>query len=289
MNALSISQPPGGLAWSDCGAMPQSPAMTIILVLIALLGGCGQSPERPAANQAAETPPIAPAQPPAAKGFAFDEKSDLLEFSYSWPAEAAAIAKLDRRFRAEMDKARGEAISSAESEREVRAKMKAEWFGHQFSRTWSMAGQSERLLSLESATHAFTGGAHSNYGSGALLWDRQAEREITPADVLTRAQRLAALIREPFCSALDRERLKRRGEPTDPTDMFGACPRLDELTIVPTDKDGDKRFDTVRLIADPYVAGPWSEGDYVIELPISETILTALRPEFRASFEVQPQ
>ncbi len=54
-----------------------------------------------------------------------------------------------------------------------------DWNGLQFSRAWETLGQSPRLLSLVSSTSAYTGGAHPNTNTKALLWDRRAAREIS--------------------------------------------------------------------------------------------------------------
>ena len=74
----------------------------------------------------------------------------------------------------------------------------------------------------------------------------------------------------------------RRGE------IFGDCPEVKELTLTLEDKDHDRRFDHVRVTADQYVAGPYAEGPYVISLPITATMISRLKPEYRGSFEPQP-
>jgi len=45
----------------------------------------------------------------------------------------------------------------------------------------------------------------------------------------------------------------------------------------------------LRLIADPYVAGPYAEGNYTVDLAVTSAVIAALKPEYRASFELQPQ
>jgi hypothetical protein len=95
-------------------------------------------------------------------------------------------------------------------------------------------------------------------------------------------------IRQPFCTLLDREREKRREQPVRRTDMFGNCPALKELTVTPEDSNGNGRFDHVRVTADPYVAGPYAEGEYVISLPVTFTMVSRLKSEYRPSFEPQP-
>jgi len=50
-----------------------------------------------------------------------------------------------------------------------------------------------------------------------------------------------------------------------------------------------KPFGCRILVADPYVAGPYVEGSYEIELPITGDLIAAIRSDFRENFEVQPQ
>jgi hypothetical protein len=45
--------------------------------------------------------------------FKFGEKGDLVDFSYSWSAEASAIPPLEKRFRADLDKQWKEALALA--------------------------------------------------------------------------------------------------------------------------------------------------------------------------------
>jgi hypothetical protein len=70
--------------------------------------------------------------------------------------------------------------------------------------------------------------------------------------------------------------------------MFNDCPAYKEVTVVIADKNSNGRFDHVQVTADPYVAGPYVEGSYDIDLPITAAMIARLKPEYRASFEAQP-
>ena len=63
----------------------------------------------------------------------------------------------------------------------------------------------------------------------------------------------------------------------------------DRISVIPTDKDGNGKLERLLLVADPYVAGPYVEGSYEIELPITGDLIAAIRSDFRENFEVQPQ
>ena len=55
--------------------------------------------------------------------------------------------------------------------------------------------------------------------------------------------------------------------------MFGNCPEYKELTVIIVDKNGNGRFDHIQAIADAYVAGPYVEGPYEIDLPITAAMI----------------
>ena len=71
--------------------------------------------------------------------------------------------------------------------------------------------------------------------------------------------------------------------------MFDECPKLSEIAIVPTDNDKNGRFERLILTASPYVAGPYVEGSYEIDLSVTPDLIASLKADYRDSFEVQPQ
>lgn len=225
----------------------------------------------------------------AAAPVAIASKDELLDFSYRWSAEAAAVPALDRRFRADAAKTRAAATETAESNRAIRNQRgSATPGGDFFHRSWTTAGQTPRLLSLEAETGAHTGGAHPNSGTTALLWDRKLGRETGIDTLLMKPGWWNGAILRPFCFLLNKEREKRRGELVKRGEMFGNCPALDELTVTLEDLNRNRRFDHLRLTADAYVAGPYAEGAYLTRLPLTGRMIARLKPEFRPSFEAQP-
>jgi hypothetical protein len=264
--------------------------MKQILVLPLLLAACGPPPPSQPANQAAEKPgasaKVAPAAP-AARAFSAEVKTDLIEFTFSWPAEAAAIPDLVRRFTTEMDKEKAELIAGAEEDKAMREKMKTEFHGFMATTAYETAGQSQRLLSLRSDGSGYTGGAHGYAGTSALLWDRQRKAEINFADLFADKANRDRLLTQRWCDALGKAREEKRGEPAGDGGMFDDCPALNEISIIPADSDNDGRFDHLLLVASPYVAGPWVEGAYEIELAMTPDLISGLKAEYRPGFEAQ--
>jgi hypothetical protein len=265
--------------------------MRLLLTLPFLLAACERAEPPPAdkARPAEIAVKMSTPTTPVAKPFKLNEEDELLDFTYSWPAEAAAIPDLDARFRADLDKARKEARDTAVDTKQSMAELDVEFHQQFFTREWELDGQSARLLSLSNLTGTYTGGAHPNYNVAALLWDRHADREIAVTDLFEPGA-FSRLTEKQFCEALDKERSSRRdGEKPDPNGTFWDCPGLDQLAVSPRDEDKDGKFEQIMFSASPYVAGPYAEGRFDIPLRVTAAMITALKPGFRDSFEVQPQ
>jgi hypothetical protein len=254
------------------------------------LASCGKASEPAPVNHDAEAKPEAKPALPAPKPFVFEEKTDLIEFHFAWSAEAAAVPQLVSRFQAEMSKTKDELIAGAKEGKAMRDEEGLEFHGYQSSTDYETAGQSDRLLSLSVDAGSYTGGAHGNSGTSALLWDRQAAKEIKVADLFADAANRDRLLTQRWCDALNKAREEKRGEPVTGSDMFNECPKLDEIAIVPTDEEGNGRFELLTLTASPYVAGPYVEGSYEIDLAVTPDLIAALKNEYRQDFEPgQPQ
>jgi hypothetical protein len=219
--------------------------------------------------------------------------SAALEFSYEWPAEAAAIPALDLRLYTEAKRNLAESQKNAREDQALAKQQKRDFNSHAYSMSWTTAGETPRLLSLASDLGSDEGGAHPNSFYGSLVWDRQMGREIGISALFGGAAQFAAVTRATYCKKLDAERTKRRkGEGPSllgSDDPFDRCPEYSELAIYPADKNHNGRFDRIVFTASPYVAGPYVEQEYEITLPVTPTIIAALKPEYRGSFEAQRQ
>ena len=224
-----------------------------------------------------------------AKPFKSELKNADADFSFSWSSEVAAVPPLVKRFTADMRKQKAATVTGGKEFNQMRKKMGSTGdIGYMHSTAIETAGQSARLLSLEIATASYTGGAHGNYGYGSLLWDRRLNHEISFDDLFIRKAGFSKLTRVSYCKALDAERLKRReGEKLN--GEFAQCPPFSDLAIAPVDKDKDGRFERISFVAAPYTAGPFSEGEYALELPVTRQLMAAIKPLYRASFEPQRQ
>jgi hypothetical protein len=220
------------------------------------------------------------------KPVSIHRQSKLLDFTYAWPAEAAAIPQLNGRFRSNMSKAFSDAQKYAHEDMALTREQKRNYNQHYYSAAWESLGLSSRLLSLQGAIESFTGGAHPNHEFKAIIWDRRLNRQVSMADLFARPGDFGTLTRTSYCARLDKERRKRReGEKLG--GEFDQCPKFTELAIAPVDRNNDGRFDGVDFVASPYVAGPYAEGEYEIPLTVTSRLIAALKPEYRSSFEAQ--
>ena len=262
--------------------------MKPMILLVALLAACGQTADtQPANDSVSALPALQPkTAPPTAKAFTFEEKTDLIDFHYGWSAEAAAVPQLVERFRKDMGNVKSKLLAGAREDKAFRDKEGMEFPGHMSSTEYETAGQSARLLSLRGEVGAYTGGAHGNYGTNAILWDRSAAREIKDSDLFAEAANRDRLLTQRWCDALNKAREEKREEPVGGDGLFDDCPNLDEIAVIPTDKDRNGRFERLVRVAAPYVAGAYAEGSYEIDLAVTPDLIAALRSEYRAAFEV---
>ncbi len=256
-----------------------------LIAAAVLLAACGQqAPSAPADRAEADA---GSAPPPAARPFAAEEKTALYEFDFSWPAEVAAIPELAGHLQGERDKAKAALIAGAKEDKAMRDKGGMEYHPHSASTVYEAAGQSPRLLSLRVDVGGYSGGAHGHYAVSALLWDRQAKSEIDFADLFAERANRDRLLNQRWCDALHKARQEKRGEALGGGGLFDDCPGLDDIAIIPADADRDGRFEKLLLVASPYVAGPWVEGAYEIELAVTPELTAGLKNGFKPSFEAQ--
>jgi len=268
--------------------------MRPIAILLAVLAvGCSEGPA-PSSHDAqnAVLPLQKAARGPAERAsrpFSMNDKTDLLEFQLGWPAEVSALPSLATKIWDPILKHKAELLKSAAAEKAERTKGGFDFHGYESSSEYRVVGDSGRMLSLVNEWYEYTGGAHPMHGTAGVLWDRPVNRATTVAGLLDNgANRLQALLAKAYCAALDAERAKKRGpvdddQPRSADDPFNQCPPFSDLAVIPRGPSG-KPFTTLLIHADPYVAGPYVEGDYDVELPVTAAFVAALKPEYRASF-----
>ncbi|GMM93284.1 DUF4163 domain-containing protein [Qipengyuania sp. MTN3-11] len=207
-------------------------------------------------------------------------------FAYSWPAEVSAIEPLAAELAAERDKALAEQKAEYEAAQADSPEDCDPCRTRSAETEWQVVADLPRFLSLSAGFSVYTGGAHGNYGTRSLVWDREAGQRLAATDLFRSPGGLYGAISRRYCAALNAEREERRGEPVDPDDeYFGDCPGIDELTVLPGSSNG-RTFDRIGVIADPYVAGSYAEGSYEVTLPVDTAVIDAVKPEYVDAFSL---
>lgn len=265
-------------------------AVVVAVAGAILVAGCSREAAPPAAtNNAAAASPARPTQPPkvpvpATEAFSVEDRSDLLDFGYSYPAQAAAVPEIADKLRDRMRDTKEDALAMAREDRKAAKDSGYPFRQHSLETHWSVEADTPRFLSLIGETYTYTGGAHGMTGYATLLWDRQDGREISVPALMTSQGAFAKAVGDRFCDALDAAREEKRGEPVKRgADDFSDC--IDPLrqTLVPMSENG-KAIDRIEVVIGPYEAGPYAEGSYEIPLAVDAAMLSAVKPEYRAAF-----
>lgn len=265
-----------------------------IALLTALLLAACSAPESaediapPAATPAAGVTAAASTPAPASAAVEFTDNAEQgeakREFAYSWPAQVSAVPALVERFTAERDTLLAEQKSEwAEALREFGDSDCIACVNRGAEKSWEVVADLPGYLSLSASIYSYTGGAHGNSGTTALIWDRGAQVAREPEDFFTSPASMQDVLGPQWCKGLSAARRRKMGGegPVDETTF--PCPPIADLTIL-LGSAGKTAFDRIGLIADPYVAGSYAEGQYEVTIPVTPAVLKLVKPEFKSAF-----
>jgi len=225
-----------------------------------------------------------PAPAPPARPFSVAEKTALLEFAYSYPAQAAAIPAIADKLKRAMARDKADALAMAKEDSAAAKQSGFPFHAHSLETHWTVTADTPRFLALESENYAFTGGAHGMTGYATLLWDKARKRETSVDALMTSRAAFAAAIHKRFCAGLDKARAEKRGAPVVPgDDEFTKCIDPMKEVLAPTSRDG-KLIDGITVVIGPYDAGPYAEGSYEIALPVDRAMYEAIKTEYQDGF-----
>lgn len=283
---------------SPCG--PHGPEgrrrAALAAAVLLLLSACSKEPARETvpADERGGNASIAQSPSPAAggpreagKGVSIERNDDVLEFGYGWPAPAHAIVPLDRWLKSHAETQYRKAYESAEEGRKTAEDGDFPFHAYAYRQSWKAVADTPEALVMQGDGYSYTGGAHGLPFTVALIWDRAAQRRLAAGDLID-IPRLARAARDAFCKELDRQRAEKRGAPVDPNEdggipEFNRCIDMKQQEILPVSRGG-KTLDAVRVVIGPYEAGPYAEGSYEIDLPMTSAMLQAVMPAYRGWF-----
>ncbi|WP_332819509.1 DUF3298 and DUF4163 domain-containing protein [Sphingopyxis sp.] len=263
---------------------------TLFLAGTLLLAGCSEGKPTPADKAAAAGVPGAPpggAADVAAKNApasTVKESNDLIEFAYAYPREAAAIPELAAWLDGDRATKRDALIAAAQRDKAAAEKGEFPYRAHSHLQTWQRVTSTPRFLSLSAEIETYTGGAHGMTGFETLLWDRNRRTQLKPLDLFTSGEAFDAAIREPFCAGIKRAKAARGITAEErPDSVFAKCPPASAQTVWLGSSDG-RYLDRMTIAIAPYEVGPYAEGSYKINVPVTGALVRALKDEYARDF-----
>ena len=261
-------------------------ALPALLVAAPAMAAAGSSPVETAADGTST------AQAPQAYGITVETEN--LTFKYSYPKtlgrERALSDYLNQNgykemmnFAADTDRDHAEAANS-----------NGAYTPHpyQYQVDWNEVAEIPAYISLSREWYNYMGGAHGMHGTDSLLWDKSSSAAVEPLTLFSGAGQFDQALQTEFCAQLDIQRAEKRGHPiargsgADGDNSFEQCITPSAQTIILGSAQG-KSFDTVSINVGPYEAGPYVEGSYQVDLPVTKAIISAVKPEHRSHFAVK--
>lgn len=259
---------------------------------ILLIAACSGEPEPTHAESvAAAKVPGAPAgviddlRAANATASNVEEKSELMEFAYSYPLEAAQIPRLAEWLDSDRAARRDALIAESRRDEALAKKEGFPYRPHSHLQTWQRVTNTPRFLSLSSEIDTYTGGAHGMTNFDTLIWDRNTGEKRAPLDLFASGGAFDAAIRDDFCAAIKRAKAAKGIQPpheeSDP--VFAECPPASAQTVWLGSSDG-RHIDRLTIAIAPYEIGAYAEGDYRINLPVTAKLMAVVRPAYARDF-----
>ena len=242
--------------------------------VILLVAGCSSpapESEAPAANAQEGALPLPLPTMSSAPAVSIARSTDRLDYTYSYPGEAAGIPALDKWLRDDAAAGEREAVLAAGRGEEKGRR-------HVYAKRWTAQANAPGLLSLAAQYVRFTGGQEPVPLWRTMIWDRQADQPIAFPTLLSDFTSFKPSLQQRVCEAFAAERKRRESEAKEP------CPPLEQLNIALVSGAVIGPVRMLRLFADPGVAAPVEEGSYEARLPVDDALVRAVRPEYRAAF-----
>lgn len=219
-----------------------------------------------------------------ASGIIAQTNTGFVKITFAYPPQATRLPVLKAWLLRQEAPFRAGVEGQARADARDAAKEGRPFIPYESSRDWKTIADTPRFLSLSVERYDFSGGAHGMTSYGTTVWDKDTSTARTPLSFFTSPAALRRAIRPAFCHGLDAERRRKRGGTgTSGFVEFDAC--IDPLkeTIILGSASRD-RFDRIGILVAPYDAGPYAEGSYEVTLPVTATVLAAVRPQWRRYF-----
>ncbi len=263
--------------------------LAALLTLAATLASCNREQEAraplpPAAGETSAA--VTPAE--AAAPMAFKSKTSFAEVSLTLPVALKTQPDLHARLYAAGVQDLREFTEGAQADR-TEAGGDAGMPPYDRSIEITPGAETGKLFSLIRTDSEYTGGAHPNASFASILWDKALKREITGANLFTRAADLSALDNA-LCAAINAEKKKR--DPTARTlGLSGGdwqCPRAAATPFVLASGTQPGKAGGLVFLIGPYQVGPYVEGSYEVTVP-QNAFRSLLAPAYADEFAGEPK
>lgn len=251
-----------------------------------LVAGCSEDKPTPAEKVAAASvkgaPPGGAADVVAKNAPAsnVEEKNDLIEFAYAYPRDAATIPELAAWLDGDRATKRDALIAAAQRDKAAAEKGEFPYRPHSHLQTWQRVTSTPRFLSLSAEIETYMGGAHGMTNFDTLLWDRNRRKRLKPLDLFKSGEAFDAAIRDAFCAGIKRAKAAKGITADEALDSpFAKCPPASAQTVWLGSSDG-RFLDRMTIAIAPYEVGPFAEGSYRINVPVTGALAKAVKDEF---------
>ncbi|SFJ75666.1 RsiV family protein [Caulobacter sp. UNC279MFTsu5.1] len=254
-----------------------------VLGLVAVLGACERKAAPPPKTPPAAAP-VAAAPAPMARPLTFDQSDDAAKVALRLPAEIANHPALHALLY-DRETAGLKAFAAKAQADHKASDGKFPWRPYNRQSQWFLAADAAPLTALRALWFEDTGGAHPNHGGASLIWDSAADREIQPKALFRPDADMSALDKA-ICDAVAQAKTHREG--AAPLNAMFACPKWSQTVLVPAPSTVPGKIGGLTVLIDPYVVGPYSEGDYEVVVPLS-AFQALLAPAYAGAFGDAPK
>jgi hypothetical protein len=257
-------------------------APVIAVGLLASLAACERKPVQPPQTPAAPAAPAPPAAP--VRPLAFDQTDPAAKVALRLPAEISNYPALHTMLYDREVAGLKTFAAKAQTDRKA-STGQFPWRPYARQGQWFLAADATPLVALRALWFEDTGGAHPNHGGAALLWDTAANREIQPKALFRDGADMTPL-NKAICDAVATAKTHREG--AVPLNDTFSCPKWTETVLVPALSATPGKIGGLTALIDPYVVGPYSEGDYEVTVPVA-TFQGLLAPAYAGAFGGVPK
>ncbi|RYD44183.1 MAG: DUF3298/DUF4163 domain-containing protein [Sphingomonadales bacterium] len=263
---------------------------TSIFACALLLAGCSDDKPTKAEKLAAASVPGAPPQAAAdeaARGSPASnvtENNDLIDLVYAYPKEAAQIPELAKVLDGDRAAKREALVATAQRDKAAAEKGGFPYRVQSHRQIWQRVTSTPRFLSLSAEIDSYAGGAHGNQAFDTLIWDRNRRMQLKPLDLFKSGEAFDAAISNSFCAGIKRAKVaKGIAAEEAPDSVFAKCPPPSAQTVWLGSSDG-RFLDRMTIAIGPYEVGPYAEGSYKINVPVTGALVRAVKDEFARDF-----